>query len=806
MIIRRLSIAIAFCLLSNILQAQVPGNDSPGTSKARLPNGWTLSPAGRAIGLGDLPLNIAISRSGKYIAVTNNGVSDQSIELIDAKRVQLVDSVSISKSWLGLKFSADEKYLYASGGNDNRILKYAVSNGKLIIIDSIILGKKWPEKISPAGLEIDDDAKKLYVVTKESNSLYVIDLAKGKVEKQLKLGAEGYTCLLSPDGRNLYISLWGGDKVLVYNTRTAMLADSVNVGRNPNDLCLSKNGKFLFVANSLDNSVSVIDTKAVTVIESLNAALYPESLSGSTTNSVALSANGKSLYIANADNNCLAVFDVSKPGQSFSKGFIPVGWYPTCVRVANGNIYVANGKGFTSLPNPKGPRPVRDKDATNYKKADKRNEQYIGSLLRGSLSIINEPEEEQLGEYSKMVYENTPYHKKDELLAKGEKGNPIPMKVGDTSPIKHVFYIIKENRTYDQVLGDVTGGNGDTSLVLFGEKITPNEHAIAKQFVLLDNFYLDAEVSADGHNWSTAAYANDYVEKTWPTSYGGRGGTYDYSGNRKIALPEHGFLWDYAMRGKISFRNYGEFTDEVDINLPEFAAHTCKAYRGWDLNVKDVDREKVWEHDFDSLEMAGLVPQLNLIYFPNDHTSGLRKGAPTPYAQVADNDLALGKFLEHLSKSKVWNDAVVFVLEDDAQNGSDHVDAHRSTAFVAGPYVKRNYADHAMYSTASALRTIELILGLPPMSQYDAAAQTMWRSFSSNADTSGYAHLSSNINLEEKNLAYSSKQDELFDLSAPDRVPDLEMNKILWAKIKGENVPYPSPKRAAFVKLKAEDD
>ena len=331
---------------------------------------------------------------------------------------------------------------------------------------------------------------------------------------QQPLGAEGYDCLLSPGKKELYISLWGGDKILVFDVQQRKIIDKIPVGDNPNELILTKNGKYLFVANANDNSVSVIDVTKRTVLEVLNTALYPDAPAGSTTNGIALSGDEKTLYIANADNNCLAVFDVSQPGASKSKGFIPVGWYPTNVKVIGKKIFVANGKGFTSYANPKGPNPIKEEVA--YQKGDTaylKKVEYIGGLMKGQLSIIDEPDNATLAIYSKAVYANTPYSKEKEMIAKGVAGNPIPMKVGDPSPIKYVFYIIKENRTYDQVLGDMKEGNGDMGLVLFGEKITPNQHKLAREFVLLDNFYVDGEVSADGHNWSMSANATDYLEK-----------------------------------------------------------------------------------------------------------------------------------------------------------------------------------------------------------------------------------------------------------------------------------------------------
>jgi DNA-binding beta-propeller fold protein YncE len=790
-------------------QTKKPGKTN---EQVLLPNGWSLSPAGRSLPLGDLPLNLAVSSSGNVMAVTNNGQSTQSIQLIDVKNEKVLDEVVVPKSWYGLKFSNRDQFLYASGGNDNRILKYSVAKNKLLLVDSILLGGKWPVEISPAGLDIDDARQLLYVVTKENNSLYIIDLKTRQKTDSLTIGGEAFTCLLSPNKKELYISCWGCDKVLVFDTWNKKVISEISVGDNPNELCLNKKGTLLFVANANDNSVSVISTKDRKIVETLDAALYPSSPAGSTTNGIALSPDEKTLYLANADNNCLAVFDISKWGESKSKGFIPVGWYPTNVKVIGKKIFVANGKGFSSMANPYGPNPVGKNEDVTYQKGDTtrpKEVQYIGGLFKGTLSIIDIPTEKQMIAYSQEVYRNSPYTKKKELWAGGEANNPIPSNDWAKSPIKHVFYIIKENRTYDQVLGDMKEGNGDPSLVLFGENITPNQHALAREFVLLDNFYCDAEVSADGHNWSLGAYATDYLEKTWPTSYGGRGGHYDSEGGRAIANNKNGFLWDNCKRNGVSFRTYGEFADDYKPNIPVLENHFCPYYTSWDQKVRDTTRISQWKRDFDSLLAINKVPQLNTLRVINDHTEGLRKGRPTPFAHVADNDLAVGLFVEYLSKSPIWKESVVFIIEDDAQNGADHVDAHRTTAYVAGGFVKRGYVDHTMYSTTSMVRTIELILGLPPMSQFDAGATPMWNCFSPAADLRPFVSKPINIDLDNKNVAVNEwqRRSEAFDLTKEDAVPDLEFNIVLWHAIKGD-IPFPGPRRAAFLKVvkEKEDD
>jgi YVTN family beta-propeller protein len=799
-----------FMIFGGFLASSQTPNIPSDHNQLLLPNGWSLNPAGRSLEVGDLPLNMAVSSSQRYIAVTNNGQGTQTIQLIDTKNEKILDNVEIPKSFYGLKFSRDEKSLYASGGNDNWILKYVISQNKLVLQDSLILGKKWPNKISPVGIEIDDDRQLLYVVTKENNSLYILDLKTKALVFEQNMGNEGYTCVLSPDKKMLYISLWGGRKIALFDTKNRKFKSEIPVSYNPNELILSKSGQHLFVANAGDNSVSIIDTKAQKVIEVLDAGLYPESLVGSVTNGLALSKDEKTLYIANADNNCLAVFDVSILGQSFSKGFIPVGWYPTSVRVVDKKIFVANGKGFTSFANPLGPQPIKIDIKTESHLGEGTRRQYIGNLMKGTLSIIDTPSEKELALYAKKVYQNTPYKKDKELTAEGEKGNPIPMKVGDKSPIKHVFYILKENRTYDQVFGDMKEGNGDSTLTLFGEKYTPNQHKLAREYVLLDNFYVDAEVSADGHNWSLGAHANDYLEKTWPTGYGRRGGVTEGMGRRQIANDKDGFIWDFCKRQGVSYRTYGVFVDDKKGNIPVLdEAHVCSYFTGYyNQKVLDTTRVNQWKRDFDSLLVANAVPAFNSVRLGADHTQGMAVGRPTPFACVADNDLAVGMFVEYLSKSPIWSQSAVFIVEDDAQNGPDHVDAHRSIALVISPYTKRNYVDHTMYSTSGMLRTMELILGLKPMTQYDAAATPMFRSFTSKPDFRPYQLVLNNIALNQINTAYTpaAKRSEKLNFAEVDTNDDNEFNDILWKGIKGENAQLPPPRRGAFVRVVEADE
>jgi YVTN family beta-propeller protein len=792
------ALLLSISLVAQRSAAQTP----PASPRVQLPNGWSLTPAGASLPLSsDLPLNIALAPDGVHAAITNNGNGRECIDLIDLAKQKIVATATTRRSWLGLQFAKKSPFLYASGGNDNCILRFRLTGDTLIIKDSFRLGRPWPAaNISPTGLALDENHQRLYVVTKEDEALYVFDTRTTNLVSKTPLHSEAYTCLFNPAAGELYISAWGGRKVWVYNTVQNKLVDSMDTEDHPTDMALDTKRKRLFVANANSNSVSVIDLASRKPTEILHTALSPDAPIGSTPNSVALSSDDHTLYIANADNNSLAVYDVSDAGHSRSTGFIPVGWYPSCVRVAGGKILVANGKGLHSMPNPDAEGPMGH--PTTYKSTGSRPaDQYVGSMLKGVLSIIETPSVNDLAAYSQQVYANTPYSPAKEQLAPGEEGNPVPRKKGDPTPIKYVFYVLKENRTYDQLFGDLPQGNGDTSLCLFGKKITPNAHALAEEFVLLDNFYVDAEVSADGHNWSMAAYATDFVEKNWPYNYSGRGGDYDFDGHRPVANPTKGFIWDYCNRAGVSFRNYGEFEDNgpPTLALLKQKEHYCKPYPGWNLGIQDIYRESVFEHDFDSLLATNSLPRFCTIYLPNDHTSGLHKGAYTPIAQVADNDLAFGRLVDHISHSPIWKESAIFVLEDDAQDGPDHVDAHRSPAFVISPFIRKHTVDHTLYSTSSILRTMELILGLPPMSQYDAAATPLFSSFGSTADTAAFAARPAGVDINARNTA-SNAPGQHFNLSDPDRIPEGEFNAILWKAIKGENSPVPQPRRSAFVR------
>jgi YVTN family beta-propeller protein len=845
-----IAILLVFSLtLSSFAQKPARAIETPGQRSAGmlLPNGWTLTPEGKQIPISDLPMNMELSNDGRYLLVTTNGNGVQEVDVIDVQTGVLLQQIEVKKSWLGLAFAPDGKRFFVSGGDDNEVLIFNFAAGKATEAGKIILGSNEFHALDnrgrnaarnagkgefafPAGIAATPDGKRLFIAENLTNKVAVIDLTNNQVITKIAVGDYPYDVTIARDGKRVYVSNWGARSVAVIDPKTNQVLGNIATGDHPNDLELTRNGKLLYVANANSNTVSVLDTTQMKEIEAINTALHPKSPIGSTPNAVALSPDEKTLYIANADNNNVAIVDVSKRTASKVKGFIPTGWYPTSVRASKltKQIFVANGKGTASAANPKGPQPK-----PGMSRAENKDVQYIGSMLKGTVSLIDIPTNGKLAQLTKQTYANSPYT--DELLRQArapKAGTAIPTNVGGASPIKHVIYIVKENRTYDQVLGDVPEGNGDPNLCLFPEAITPNQHAIAREFVLLDNFYVDSEVSADGHNWSMAAYATDYVEKTWPTNYSARGRTYDYEGSKKVARPTKGYIWDYCKAAGVSYRSYGEFIGVRDVKIgggsgneaPTAAAvqaqkenytseealigHFSPTYPSYNLSITDNTRVDRWLEEFRAYESNGQLPQFQIVRLGNNHTEGTVPGKKTPRAHVADNDLAVGRLVEAVTQSKYWATTAIFIIEDDAQNGPDHVDAHRSTAFIISPYTKRKFVDSSMYTGSSMLRTMELILGLPPMSQYDAAAIPMFNSFTNTADLTPYKKRDARVDLNEINApnAPGAQKSASWDFSKEDTLPDIEFNEVIWKSIKGADSPMPAPVRSAFVRVIDTDD
>jgi len=762
---------MVFLLLPCMLFAQNPG---PKENRILLPNGWWLSPAGDQIELGDFPMNAALSDGQKFLAICEGGQSAADVRLVDLGAKKVVDVVKLADSFQGIKFVGNR--LYVSGGYQNCVYIFDLKDSRLVPVDTIRFEEPQP-KYDGAAAGLDANKDMLAVVFRNDSTLRYFNFKSKKLEK-VKLTGMPYTCTFTHDGVVL-VSLWSSGKIQEFKGTKMMY--EFKVGDHPNEISLSASSHYAYVADANDNTVSIVDRKTRRTIARVSTSIHPDSPEGSTTNSVTLSADNHYLLAANADNNSITVMRWQNPRHPKPVGFIPTGWYPTKIlSLKNRTLLVLNGKGGRSLPNPQS--------------------EYIGGLFKGTLSILRFPDPKTLAEYSKQVYANTPYKPIQKKQADIEKGGPIPAKVGASSPIKYVFYFIRENRTYDQVLGDMSQGNGDSSLTIFGETITPNAHKLSREFVLFDNFFVNSEVSADGHNWSTAAYATDYIEKVWPGFYGGRGGTYDFEGEQPTGHPKAGFIWDLCSRTDVSYRSYGEFIDAAPklgdpgkSRVASLEQHFDPYYRGWDLDYSDVDRFHEWDKEFTEFEKNGDLPHFSIFHLPNDHTAGTARGKLTPQAYVAQNDLALGMFVERISHSRFWNESAIFVIEDDAQNGPDHVDAHRSVALVISPYTKRNFVDHTLYAGASMLRTMELILGMPPMSQYDAAALPMADAFASSPTLSPYVADSARYDLKTTNKEGDYGQNVMrgFNLTREDAVPDEEFNEIIWRSVKRTPMPPP---------------
>jgi DNA-binding beta-propeller fold protein YncE len=808
----------------------------PGMTRAGtivLPNGWSLKPAGRQVRIGDLPVQIAVDPIEPILAILHAGYGEHEVITVNGNNGRIIGRVTLPASFAGLVWSADGKRLFVGGGFDDRIYRFDHAEGllsKKTVFEypdrKAFLAEPDPEEGQPAkksqrvpaGLALTKDGKTLYVSAAFGHSLGRFDAETGEYQGEMSLGVGSYPYGLKLDEsrKQLYVSLWSKAKVAVVNIDSFQVVGQWATEEHPNEMLLAKGGKLLYVANANRNTVTVIDVVAGRPIETIGTAIDPKAPSGSTPVSLALSPDESMLLVANSNTNNLAVVNVKDPGESAPLGFIPVGWYPTSVVLARDGktIYVANGKGSSSRANRDGPMPGFAMAGAGSTR------EYIGGLFQGTMSTIPMPTARQMATYSQTVYECSPLRRGEPTAVRGPDpavrhvnsapGNAIPAKLGAPSPIKYVVYIIKENRTYDQVFGDIKEGNGDPNLCLFPEAITPNHHALVRDFVLLDNFYVESEVSADGHEWSMGAYATDFVERIWPLGYrGDRRVPYPAEGAfDDIAKPSGGYIWDQAAAKGVSYRSYGEWVangktpaEPAKASVKALEGHFDPMFRSFDMDYQDIKRTDRFLQELAEFEKAGEMPRLVILRLPNDHTSGTSPGKYTVTACVGDNDLALGRLVEGLSKSRFWRQLAIFVVEDDAQNGSDHVDAHRTVALAISPYIKRHSVDSTMYSTSSMLRTMELILGLEPMSQFDAAARPMFNSFTSQPDFTPYLHRPARVDINARNTQSAPMADisQRLNLEIEDRADDLLFNEIIWKAVKGADAVMPPPVRAAFV-------
>jgi DNA-binding beta-propeller fold protein YncE len=800
---------VAALLAVPCLSADKPQAAGPTDDGFLLPNGWTISPAGRHVQLADMPLNVLPLADGRSALVASSGYNKHELCLVDLADAVVKSRAEVHQSWFGLAADPTQKTIWWSGGGADVFHRFDFTGKQLRRTgppEPDIRGKTKAELAELAGFRsglcLDSDAGALYALDIDRGRLIAASPADGGELKALTIGGRPYDVVRAPNGL-LYVSDWAGRRVVVVRPGDMRVIAQIAVGEHPNQIVAHPTDGRLFVACASSNCVSAIDTRRGVVTETVFTALFPLAPEGSTPDAVAIAPDGRTLFVANADNNCVAVVDISERDHSQVKGFVPTGWYPTALALTPGgkDLLVGVGLGLESKPN------LLTRSSADPKG---RKFRHLGTALSGALSIVPVPDERLLKDLTAVVYRNCPYSDKLLSASPHPTKTAIPTRVGDPSPIKYVIYVIMENRTYDQVFGDVKKGNGDPNLVMFGEHVTPNRHKLADEFVLLDNLYCNGHVSRDGHPWSTMAYNTDYIARDWTLTYSKRKGILDDVADRLTNAPA-GHIWDAAARAGISYRNYGEGGRRVsnvdgpiriEAGNPGLVGHICPDYGVHAKNgrARDTDRVDVFLKEYREFEKSGTMPRLITMSLPEDHTFATAVGANTPVACVASNDLALGRLVDAVSHGTLWKETAIFVIEDDAQNGPDHVDAHRTAALVISPYTKRHAVDSTHYSTVSMIRTIELILGLPPLSQYDAAARPMYECFTDRTDPTPYTHEQARVNLNAKNtiLAYGAARSNKMDFSDVDLEDDFELNEILWRAVKGPDAPLPPAARRAI--------
>ncbi|MGB9609779.1 MAG: bifunctional YncE family protein/alkaline phosphatase family protein, partial [Bryobacteraceae bacterium] len=779
-----------------------------------LNSGWRLRPAGAQLPVDTLPMALALAPGGKRLVVLNGGYNPPSLSLLEPAAHRELSRTRVPDAWLGLAFSPKGHRLYVGGGSQAAIFEFTWDGAELQPARTfpVVPPDKRTVRDFIGDVAFSPDGRFLYAADLYRDSIVVINPQSGMVVERFPTGRRPYRILFHPDGASFFVTSWTDGTLLHHDARTGSILARLRLGPHTTDMIWGpgpppdEEGRRefplrLFVAASNTNNVYVMgvsESKDLRLLEIINVAMTPRQPAGMTPSALALSPDRTRLFVVCSDGNTIAVADISE-SQSRVLGFIPTGWYPTAaLTLSDGTLVVANGKGVRSYPNPKGPQPLR---RSPEEQASART-QFVASLQTGTVQFVPPFDDERLRAYTATVLANSPYQDLKLIDAGVPENNPIPNHPGDPCPIEYVVYIVKENRTYDQVLGDMKEGNGDPSLCLFGEDVTPNHHKLAREFVLLDNFYVNADVSADGHQWSAAAIAPDYVQKLWPNSYAHRRRLNDYQGQEPTATPPAGYLWTNAAQAGIPLRNYGHFVTNRDeptpdglhvlqVRDPVLARVTNLRYRGFDLDYPDVERAHIFLEDLAQFERAAEMPRLVVMRLGNDHTAGLGPGRIAPRSAVADNDYALGLIVEALSRSRFWPKMAIFVLEDDAQNGPDHVDSHRSPAFVISPYVRRRIVDSTMYNTTSMLRTIELILGLRPMTHFDAAARPMHTIFQGTPDLRPYQAEKPRVPLDERNPSGTplAAQSARLDFSEADRIDEDELNRILWLGLRGTPPP-----------------
>ena len=725
---RAIGAALTFLALTTAAAQQTAGRLPDGA--AILPNGWPITPAGKQLDLGTLPMSLELSSDGKRAYVLEAGFQPPALRVIDLERETVVSRLPLPDAWLGLTPNRSGTKLFVGGGARASVLEVSLEGDepRLAKEHPVVGQRRNRDFIGDVLLSPDEGL--LYAANVFGNSVSVLNAKTGIRLSSFRTGARPYRMRLGLDGKTAWISHWGGASLGLYSLADGRRIDSIATGPLPGDFVLVPGAidtseeegppivARLFVVCSNTNSVWVYgltSNQTPRPLERIPLGPTLASPAGTSPTALAVSPDGKTLAIVASGNSFVALADISE-ARSRLLGAIPTGWAPTAAALhPDGRLLYLNGKGGGSRPNPNGPDPTR-----RERPAD-----YVAAMQTGSLGILPKVSDDQLSALTLRAAENILY---DEDFAENPQlpaGSPL---TPGASPIQHVVLVITENRTYDQLFGDLPGGKGDPELVVFGEEAAPNRRKLAREFVLFDNFYAAGDVSADGFFHTTAAFANDFVEKLWPSRYARRLSLDPFVLKEPAAQPPAGYLWTNALSAGKTVRNYGL---PADAGLAE---HTDADYPGFDLRISSAARVDQFLSDYLPRAAAGQAPSLALVHLPNDHTAGRAPGALTPKAMIAEHDLALGRLVEELSKASMWEKTAVVIVSDDAQDGADHVDSHRSVLLVASPWVRRGVVDSTFYTSHSVVRTIGMILGLRPMTQLDAAANPLTGSFQSEPD------------------------------------------------------------------------
>jgi YVTN family beta-propeller protein len=791
-------IALSLLLAASCRPSASDGRESTGT-QVMLPTGRMLDPVGHVIDVGNMPLSVALAPDRRHAVLLLSGWRERGLQVIDIVTGRVTQTLSQPGAFLGVAFSTDGRSIFTSGAARDVIYRYAWNGSAATLADSIPISASESSRTIarfPAGIAVSTDGRELYVAENLSDSLAVLDIASRKVVQRLGTGRYPCAIVVSQDG-HVYVSAWGDNFVSSFRRgRSGRLVEAgkIAAGRHPSALLLNRAGDRLFVASSSTDRVSVVDTRAQRVVAELSDAAPAGPAEGSTPNALLLSPDESRLFVAEADNNSVAVFELSekelgKPTLFRSArlaGRIPTLWYPTVLAAFGDNLLVVNSKGHGTNANPNGP------------KISPSARSYVLGQLNGALTLVP----------MKVVATDL-----GGLTSRVSRANGWSSALGGSTypPFEHVVLIIKENRTYDQVFGDVPGGDGDSSLLFFPRTMSPNHRALATRFGLYDRFFVNAEVSSQGHPWSVSAYVTEYTEKTVHTAYADlRPG----SDEAEAEQPVTGYLWDAALRKGLAVRNYGEYAEpepsqsgtasrgggpvRYRATRASLAPVTNPDYPSFDMSIPDQRRADIWLAEFADYIRRGRMPVLEILHLPRDHTAGSHVGSCTPQACFADNDLAFGRIIEAITRSPFWKNMLVFVIEDDSQDGVDHVDSHRSVMFAISPY-NRPCTIHRFVNTTDVLSTIESILHLDPLSQFDHYGRPLQGIWSAQPDLSPYSAITPAQRLDDvnKRTAVGARESARLNLAAADRNDDEAFNRLLWRVVKGDAIPYPGSRRAS---------